>query len=89
MDDGMTRSCHSISPIFNVPYLINDPFGTAKYTAPEIMVGSDYSFGVDFWSLGIDLYELLFEELPWVADNNHDLVIPDDSDVSDIHIKLV
>jgi serine/threonine protein kinase len=52
---------------FNGPYLIEEPVGTAEYTASEIMVGSEYSFGVDFWSLGI-------EDLPWVADNSHDLL---------------
>ena len=60
---------------FNGPYLIDEPVGTAEYTAPEIMVGSEYSFGVDFWSLGIIFYEPLFEDLPWVADNSHDLLM--------------
>lgn len=33
--------------------------GTPDYTAPEIIMGLPHSFSVDFWSLGVILYEFL------------------------------
>jgi serine/threonine protein kinase len=71
----------------NGPYLTNDTVGTANYSAPEVFVANDYSFGVDFWSLGVVMYEVLFGELPWKAEKSLDvlsqimeshLVVPED-----------
>lgn len=39
--------------------------GTPQYMAPEIVNKSQYSFPVDFWSLGVTLYELFYGELPF------------------------
>ncbi len=39
--------------------------GTPHYTAPEIITGKGYSFTVDYWSLGICLYEFLCAGLPF------------------------
>lgn len=33
--------------------------GTPIYTAPEILKGKGYSFGVDIWSFGVLLCELI------------------------------
>src|SRR5262245_62155648 len=51
------------------PYLVNHSVGTPSYSAPEVFVGNDYSFGVDFWSMGVVLYEMLFDDLPWEEDS--------------------
>ena len=46
-----------------------EKLGTMAYTAPEVRLGLPYSYGVDFWSLGVLLYVMLtgrvsFHSLP-------------------------
>ncbi|CAH0753270.1 unnamed protein product [Bemisia tabaci] len=47
--------------------------GTPNYIAPEILRGEDYSFSVDWWALGILLYEMMVGRSPFdvsgAADN--------------------
>lgn len=44
--------------------------GTPHYMAPEIIIGKGYSFQVDYWSLGVILYELLFGTVPFGYDQD-------------------
>ena len=56
--------------ILNVIFL-----GTPNYIAPEILRGEDYSFSVDWWALGVLLYEMLAGRSPFDvvgASENHD-----------------
>ena len=39
--------------------------GTTVYQAPEIYMKVDYSYAVDFWSLGVTLYELITQRVPF------------------------
>lgn len=43
--------------------------GTPEYMAPEIVQRLPYSFEVDFWSLGIVMYEMLTEITPFSSPN--------------------
>lgn len=43
--------------------------GTTEYLAPEIVRHGSYSFPVDWWSLGILTYELLFGRTPFYNQN--------------------
>ncbi|KAJ8074532.1 Serine/threonine kinase [Marasmius tenuissimus] len=44
--------------------------GTLPYMAPEILERKGYSWEVDWWSLGVTAYELLFRELPFGPEND-------------------
>ncbi|KAF4748000.1 hypothetical protein FOZ63_024788 [Perkinsus olseni] len=39
--------------------------GTAHYMAPEVILGSGYSYEYDYWSLGVLLFECLFGPKPF------------------------
>ncbi|CAO3686706.1 hypothetical protein G6F70_005459 [Rhizopus microsporus] len=47
--------------------------GTAEYLAPEVLLGEPYSFGIDYWSFGTILYEMLAGVTPFWADNHADM----------------
>ena len=44
---------------------ISESVGSIFYAAPEIIKNLEYDEKCDLWSLGITLYELLFNELPY------------------------
>lgn len=39
--------------------------GTPHYLAPEIILGEEYNFSVDYWSMGICLYEIFYGYFPF------------------------
>eukprot|EP00826_Nyctotherus_ovalis_P049482 TRINITY_DN5992_c0_g1_i1.p1 TRINITY_DN5992_c0_g1~~TRINITY_DN5992_c0_g1_i1.p1 ORF type:complete len:363 (-),score=132.27 TRINITY_DN5992_c0_g1_i1:1249-2337(-) len=47
--------------------------GTNEYIAPELILGQAYGESVDWWSLGILIYEMLTGWPPW-SDDNRDLL---------------
>ncbi|KAI1898007.1 hypothetical protein AGOR_G00089190 [Albula goreensis] len=49
--------------------------GTEQYIAPEIFQGQEYSFEVDWWSLGVLIYEMLTGDSPFQGDNNDELSV--------------
>ena len=44
--------------------------GSPHYMAPEVMIGTGYSTSVDWWSLGIIMYELLEGNVPFGSDDD-------------------
>lgn len=44
--------------------------GTHEYLAPEIIKGEGHGSAVDWWTLGIFLYELLFGRTPFKGSGN-------------------
>lgn len=47
--------------------------GTPEYLAPEFLVGSPHGRAVDWWSLGIMLYEMLFGIPPFYSENQNEM----------------
>ncbi|XP_035276062.1 protein kinase C delta type-like [Anguilla anguilla] len=47
--------------------------GTEHYIAPEIFQGKEYSFPVDWWSLGVLVFEMLTGDSPFQGDNEDEL----------------
>ena len=48
---------------------LNDTFretlGSPGYMSPEILNGEEYTIQSDIWSLGLTLYYMIYEQLPW------------------------
>ena len=49
--------------------------GTVEYMAPEIIENENYDFGVDIWSLGILLYEMIIGHSPFHDKLNKNIMI--------------
>ena len=63
--------------------------GSMAYMAPEILAKRGYTYTIDWWSLGVCAYELLFGRRPFKGKTNTDLTysitrdhlrFPDDAD---------
>ncbi|KFO38161.1 protein kinase C iota type-like [Fukomys damarensis] len=46
--------------------------GTPNYLAPEIVRGEEYGFGVDWWTLGVLMYEMMVGKSPFHLVENFD-----------------
>ena len=51
----------------------NTVCGTPQYMAPEILRGSSYSRAVDWWALGVLMFEMLTGTYPFNGDNVEEL----------------
>ncbi|KAH6563038.1 hypothetical protein BASA50_002666 [Batrachochytrium salamandrivorans] len=77
----------------------HETVGTPDYISPEILRAhegnANYDQSVDWWSLGVILYELLFDEVPFyseslvetygkIMDHKKHFAFPDDIEISDV-----
>ena len=58
-DFGLSKLCEEF------PCKTNSLCGTPEYLAPEILFEKDYGIEVDWWSLGVHIYEMLSRYLPF------------------------
>ncbi|KAJ4950754.1 hypothetical protein NE237_027586 [Protea cynaroides] len=49
--------------------------GTHEYLAPEVISGTGHGSAVDWWTLGVFLYELLYGRTPFKGENNEKTLI--------------
>ncbi|KAM6157153.1 protein kinase C iota type-like [Erethizon dorsatum] len=54
--------------------------GTANYLAPEIIRGEEYGFSVDWWTLGVLMFEMMVGRSPFYVAENSDS--PDEKSVA-------
>ena len=53
----------------------NSIIGTTQYMAPEVIMGDYYSFEIDYWSIGVCLYEFYCGNIPFGENANDPLDI--------------
>jgi len=63
-------------------------FGTPGYTAPEVVRGPVWSAAADVWAMGVVMYALLANALPFETDSPHWLRPPDFSGRAWWHVSL-
>jgi atypical protein kinase C iota type len=57
--------------------------GTPTYIAPEILRGEDYGFSVDFWALGVLMFEMMAGRPPFQFD------LPDDQNTEEMLFQAI
>ncbi|KZT26991.1 Pkinase-domain-containing protein [Neolentinus lepideus HHB14362 ss-1] len=60
-----TRSC-------TANFRTNSFVGTEEYIAPEVIEGHGHTSAVDWWTLGILIYEMIFATTPFKGEQRHD-----------------
>ncbi|KAI9140186.1 serine/threonine protein kinase 15 [Paraphysoderma sedebokerense] len=72
--------------------------GTPDYLAPELLLGIGHDNAVDWWALGVCLFEFLVGYPPFTADTpelifknilNHNIQWPDDGSLSDLSKDII
>ena len=64
-EDHLKLTDFGLSKQLNTNELTKASQGTPEYAAPEIVRGEGYDHRVDFWALGITLYELYMGTTPF------------------------
>lgn len=68
IDFGIAKLLHGNNRTFTI-------VGTPHYMAPEIILGKGYDYSVDFWAIGVCLFEVLFGILPFGNDTEDPLEV--------------
>lgn len=77
--------------VFSDGFRTNSFVGTEEYIAPEVIRGNGHTAAVDWWTLGILIYEMLFGMTPFKGSNTNetfcnilknDIIFPNNNDIS-------
>ena len=63
--------------------------GTPHYMSPEVILSKPYSFDVDFWSVGVILYEIFYGRVPFGYGNDSINDIYQDIIENNLHLPSV
>lgn len=63
----------NIAVHFSERRMLTGVAGSMAYMAPEILTKRGYTYSIDWWSLGVVAYELIFGRRPFRGKTNHDL----------------
>lgn len=66
---GVSPDLASTEPQKTCPAKSKSFVGTEEYVAPEIIDGKGHDFAVDWWGLGVVLYEMLYGRTPFRGQN--------------------
>ena len=69
MSDSTPSNVGSRKPSQSVKRGSQRILGTPNYMSPEVIKGKEHSYGVDYWSLGVMTYEMIFGLLPFPGDS--------------------
>lgn len=69
---GTAQSTIVDTKICSDGFRTNSFVGTEEYIAPEVIRGNGHTAAVDWWTLGILIYEMLFGTTPFKAGNTND-----------------
>ncbi|CAI4056848.1 hypothetical protein SKDZ_03G1490 [Saccharomyces kudriavzevii ZP591] len=90
-DPTMKDSTYLDTKVCSDGFRTNSFVGTEEYLAPEVIRGNGHTAAVDWWTLGILVYEMLFGCTPFKGDNSNetfskilteDVKFPHDKEIS-------
>ena len=67
--------------------IANSFCGTAEYLAPEMLIGNGHDYTVDWWALGILVYEMIVGIPPFFHRNKHKIFVSEDA--KDLILRLL
>ncbi|CCK69773.1 serine/threonine protein kinase FPK1 KNAG_0D00210 [Huiozyma naganishii CBS 8797] len=67
-----TQSSMVDTKVFSEGFRTNSFVGTEEYIAPEVIRGNGHTAAVDWWTLGILIYEMLFGCTPFKGENTNE-----------------
>ena len=68
----VTQNSMVDTKVFSDGFRTNSFVGTEEYIAPEVIRGNGHTAAVDWWTLGILIYEMLFGRTPFKGSNTNE-----------------
>jgi protein-serine/threonine kinase len=72
VQNSMPGGASSPTLVMEPNFVTNSFVGTEEYLAPEVIIGRGHGASVDWWTLGILMYEMLYGTTPFRGRNQTD-----------------